>query len=583
MLQRLRLLAVLLSLAVWLPAATADEGTSDEAPPKDAPAKEEPAAPDAPKPDEPKGDEPAKDDPAPSTTDKPAGAPPAPTPGGMTYVEGGRVMIGSEPEYLAGLLAGRPAEHKRYFLYETPYHAEFIRPYFIGKYEVTNAQYYRFLQDAKAEYDTASGSLANLDEIAAHLVKMSKDYQKDPKQVVWLQLYRANQDAIWKAFGERAANFQVKRPDGTLDEYATARKLRFEPLPRTVKLQFYSMQPPANWPDTSPPKGEENHPVRYVSYNDAEKFAEWAGMHLPSEAEWEWAARGPKGYVFPWGNDWPQNALYANWGGKIVDERYEPTTLPVDTRDGKNPKGDKGRTVPIDGDGRSWVGCYHMTGNVAEWTGSWFEPYRKNSKRHNFMGRWVKVIRGGSASDGEMLVLRPACRNFVGAGPDAPPYPDNDFPWVGFRLASYMKSGRDQLYPIVRRATRPKKLKEEQLDLGHFIGAVTRNWVEPGATPVNHVYVLGRSYSIVLVPQTSFLYEQGLELMRRSWKRPTSFKSERGLRKKSETEYPFWTLGIFHTDVPLENVNVRKPAEPVEPGTKGKKKKKGRRGRGRAK
>ncbi len=79
----------------------------------------------------------------------------------------------------------------------------------------------------------------------------------------------------------------------------------------------------------------------------------------------------------------------------------------------------------------------------------------------------------------------------------------------------------------------------------HFIGAVTRNWVEPGATPDDHVYILGRSNSIALIPQTVYLRDGGMEVMRRAWKRPSGYKSERGVRKKSETEHPFWTLGVF--------------------------------------
>jgi len=588
MLQRLRILLAIVCLLALLPSAAAagEEGKGGAAPPKDAPKA-------APGEDETPGDvtddeEPA-DEPAPKTEPKdepkkepaiPAAEAPAPVPAGMTYLEGGRIMVGSEAQYLDALLAGRPIEHKRVFLHETPYHAVFVRPYFIGKYEVTNAQYLRFLQDSAAAYDTASGSLANLDEIAASLAHLSPDEQKNPRQVAWLQLYMANREEIWAAFGAKLDEFLVKRPDGQVDPIPTAKKFRFAPLPRTLKLKFYSMQPPANWPDMNPPKGEEDHPVRFVTYNDAEAFAEWAGMHLPSEFEWEWAARGPRGYIFPWGNDWPQNELYANWGGKITDSQYMPTTLPVASRDGANPKGDQGSSVPLDGDGRSWCGCHHMVGNVAEWTSSWFEPYAGNKFRDNFMGRWVKIIRGGGAGDGEMLVLRPACRNYVGAGPDAPPYPENSFEWVGFRLASYMKSGRDQLGPIVRRATRAKQIGEDRLAQDRFVGTVTRNWVEPGAVPENHVYVLGRSRSIVLVPQTALLYPDGLEEMVRSWKRPAGFKTERSLAKKSETDHPFFTLAVFHTDIRLDNVQVTKPPEPEPDDKKGKAK---RRERGRAK
>ncbi len=584
MLNRMRLALALLALLLVLPTAALCEGTKEDGKqPKDTPD----AAP--PKAEQPKTEAPPK---AAKVVYKQAPSP-APVPSGMAFIEAGLVRIGTDQAYLDGILEGRPPEHRRIFLYETPYHMVFLRPYFIGRFEVTNAQYLRFLRDSATVYDTAGGGLANLDEIAAYLVRLSKDQQKERHQIVWQQLYFANKEIIWQAFKKNLAKFVVKRADGEVDEIATARKFRFEPLPRTLKLKFYTMRPPTNWPSMTPPPGEEDHPVRFVSYNDVEKFCEWAGLHVPLESEWEWAARGPRGYAFPWGNDWPQNEIYANWGGKIIDSRYMPMTLPVAARDGANPHGKKdehGRALPIDGDGRSWCGCYQMVGNVAEWTGSWFQRYPTAKATHSFMGHYVKVIRGGAAPDLEKLVLRPACRNYIGAGPEAPPYPENRFKWVGFRTASYMKSGRDQLGPIVRRVTRPKKVKLAHLDQERFIGAITRNWVEPGAEPDNHVYVLGRSHAVVVIPNASFLRDDGLELMRRAWKRPSSYKSARGIKKKSETEHPFWTLGVLHTDIGLEGVQVRKPEEPVEPGDpdakdgkKKKKKKKGRRRRGRAK
>jgi hypothetical protein len=195
---------------------------------------------------------------------------------------------------------------------------------------------------------------------------------------------------------------------------------------------------------------------------------------------------------------------------------------------------------------------------VAEWTSSWFEPYRDSRHKDSYMGRWVKIIRGGGAGDGEMLVLRPACRNYVGGGPDAPPYPENYFMWAGGRLGHYMRSGQDALGPTVRRAVRPQKIKEDTLDLDRFVGADTHNWIESGAEPENHVFVTGRSHSILLIPYTSFLRTEGLLDMRDAWKRPSKFRKTRSLAKKTETEYPFWTLGVLHTDVPLEPVMVRK-------------------------
>ncbi|MDJ0521753.1 MAG: sigma-70 family RNA polymerase sigma factor [Planctomycetota bacterium] len=488
---------------------------------------------------EPNPDRPLPEVPAPGGTLVDAGgAKPAPAPPGMVLLEGGHVPIGSTPQELGRLLDGRPAEIKSLFQFEAPLHRAFLRPYYIARHEVTNAQYLRFLEDHRVAYKVGVRTEHSLESLAAQLVGQSRDEQRDPGQVVWLQLYRANKGAIWRAFGERMESLFVWRPDRTVDEERTARALRHERLPIGLTLGFYSRRPPAHWPAMKPPPGESAHPVRFVDYNDAEAFAEWAGLRLPTEAEWEWAARGAKRRVFPWGDDWKKDASRANWGGQVVDEAHEPTTLPVDA-------------LPA---GRSWCELHHLCGNVAEWTSSWFVPYPGAKAQHSYMGRWVKVIRGGGAGDGEMLVLRSACRNFVGAGPNAPPFPDNRFQWVGFRLASWREPGRDHVPPIVRRATRPKKVKEGHLDPERFAAFVSRRWAKPNASPQDHVYVHGRARAVAFVPVASLLREEGLEAMRRAWKKPADFRKTKGLLRRSE-DRP-WTLGVLHVDLPLARMQV---------------------------
>jgi len=486
----------------------------------------------------------------------------APPPPGMVFLEGGHVPIGTEPTVLDTLLAGRPAEHRKPFLYETPRHRRFLQPYHIGLYEVTNAQYLRFLEEHAVRYDIAKGSLESLDAIAAHLVRLSKSEQEAPRQKVWLQLYRANKGAIWRAFGKRVDEFLVWTNKRTIDEAATARRLRFAPLPPDLVLSFYSIRPPDDWPDMRPPDGRWNHPVRFVTYNDAERCAEWAGLHLPTEFEWEWAARGPEGRRFPWGNQWVKNASRANWGGRIQDEAHETTTLPVDAR-GAN-----------DGEGRSWCGLHHMAGNVAEWTSSWFDAYPGNPRKNSFLGRWVKVLRGGGAGDTEKLVLRSACRNFIGGGHGAPPFVGNRFPWAGFRLAAYRVPGQDQVGPVLRRATRQKKLAEEAFAAERFTGMVTRNWVSPDAQPKDHVYVLGRARAVIFVPMRTLLREQGTLAMRDAWAHPVRFRStQRLLSQSARAPLP---LGALHTDLPLEGLEIAASAQERTPA----KKKRGRRREG---
>ncbi len=105
--------------------------------------------------------------------------------------------------------------------------------------------------------------------------------------------------------------------------------------------------------------GKEGHPVVQVSWDDARAFCDWAGLALPTEEQWEKAARGTDGRVWPWGNE-PPTAGHCNFGMKVGD------TTPV----GKySPQGD------------SPYGCVDMAGNVWEWTGSWYSEGRTRALR----------------------------------------------------------------------------------------------------------------------------------------------------------------------------------------------------------
>jgi len=103
---------------------------------------------------------------------------------------------------------------------------------------------------------------------------------------------------------------------------------------------------PAYWDD--PRLNRPEQPVVGVNYNDAKAFCEWKGKRLPTEAEWEKAARGPKGYRYPWGDTF--DAAKANYGKQLT------STLPVDS-------------LP---EGESFYGARHMAGNVFEWVADWY-------------------------------------------------------------------------------------------------------------------------------------------------------------------------------------------------------------------
>ncbi|RKU37286.1 hypothetical protein C6495_02170 [Candidatus Poribacteria bacterium] len=220
---------------------------------------------------------------------------------------------------------------------EKPMHKVYLDAYYIGKYEVTNAEYYAFW--------VSDASRRQTPENFAHLPHIGE----------------------WPA---RAKQFP-------------------------------------------------NHPIVGVSWHDAKAYAEWRGMRLPTEAEWEKAARGYTDRTWPWGNAMEP---YANTSA--AEDGYENQLAPV----GSFPKG------------KSYYGALDMAGNVWEWTADWYSDvyYWRSLQANNNASRSAKrnppgpdvgswrVIRGGSYID-----ALPRCsttfRFYL--------YPRLKTSFVGFRLA----------------------------------------------------------------------------------------------------------------------------------------------------
>lgn len=292
---------------------------------------------------------------------------------GMIEVKGERFDMGADNEQ------ARPDEF--------PKHPVEVKDFWIDATEVTNAQFQKFIE--ATGYVTVAERVIDLEELKKQVPPGTPLPSKEDLQPFSL---------VFKAPGS-----------GTLQTLSPA--------------DWWQVVKGANWRQPQGPgssiKGKENYPVVHVSWYDAIAYCKWTGKRLPSEAEWEYAARsGQKNKIYPWGNE-PVSPSKANFfqGEFPVKQVNEDGFV---------------RLAPVKSFPANTLGLYDMAGNVWEWCADWY--------RADYYAQQATLLKNPQGPADSYDPDEPATPKKVVRGGS---FLCNDTYCSGYRVAARMKSSPD--------------------------------------------------------------------------------------------------------------------------------------------
>lgn len=206
---------------------------------------------------------------------------------------------------------------------------------------------------------------------------MGLDGARKDESATKMTLYQQRMNMPWSAasFDDEGPAHMVMLEAFLIDKYEVSNRRYGEFIKATRHPA------PAYWDD--PRLNKPGQPVVGVNWLDAKAYCEWRGKRLPTEAEWEKAARGPAGFLYPWGNGF--DPAKANYG------KRKEATVPVDSHP----------------DGASYYGVFNMAGNVFEWVADWYDPqyYGRLETSVNPTGPATPIWLGGTGTYVDRLTV----------------------------------------------------------------------------------------------------------------------------------------------------------------------------------